>query len=69
MAKNKPLSQGDFLRDAMKRLGMKTIDEFAERLGTPKRTLENWLASPDSSSYRTMPEIAWKFVREILQNV
>ncbi|RQZ31803.1 hypothetical protein DIE14_01770 [Burkholderia sp. Bp9017] len=52
----------------MMRLGMKTIDEFAERLGTPKRTLENWLASPDSSSYRTMPEIAWKFVREILQN-
>jgi hypothetical protein len=45
-----------------------TRDEFAERIGTKKRTLDNWLLLPDSSEYRNMPDMAWKFVQEILAN-
>jgi len=65
--KGKPISQGDFLRGAMTRLDM-SLDAFAARIGTKRRTLENWLASPDSLSYRSMPDMVWKFVREILEN-
>lgn len=62
-----PKPQQEFLRDAMSRLGM-TRDQFAERIGTKKRTLDNWLLSSESAEYRGMPDMAWKFVREILEN-
>lgn len=45
-----------------------TREQFAERIGTKKRTLDNWLLAADSSEYRGMPDMAWKFVREILEN-
>ncbi len=45
-----------------------TREQFAERIGTKKRTLDNWLLSPESSEYRNMPDMAWKFVQEILEN-
>lgn len=60
-----PLSQQDFLRDAMDRLGM-TRDQFCERIATKRKTLDNWLL-PESESARGMPDIAWKFIREILE--
>jgi hypothetical protein len=40
---------------------------FAERSGTKNRTLDNWL-SPELSENRNMPDMAWKFVREVLEN-
>ena len=65
-SKKKPaLSQQEFLRDAMERLGM-TRDQFAERIGTKRKTLDNWLL-PESDSSRGMPDMAWKFIREILE--
>lgn len=60
-------TQQDFLRHAMSELSM-TREQFAERIGTKKRALDNWLLSPDSNECRTMPDMAWKFVREILEN-
>jgi hypothetical protein len=65
--KGMPRTQQEFLRHAMSELGM-TREQFADRIGTKKRALDNWLLSPDSSEYRSMPDMAWKFVREILEN-
>ncbi|WP_338926741.1 transcriptional regulator [Mycetohabitans endofungorum] len=62
-----PQTQQEFLRHAMSELGM-TREQFAERIGTKKRTLDNWLLSPDSNEYRSMPNMAWKFMREILEH-
>lgn len=67
MKKGMPKTQQEFLRHAMSELGM-TREQFAERIGAKKRALDNWLLSPDSSEYRSMPDMAWKFVREILEN-
>ena len=55
------------MRHAMSELGM-TREQFAERVGAKKRAPDNWLLSPDSSEYRSMPDMAWRFVREILEN-
>lgn len=60
-------TQQDFLRDAMQRLGM-TRSEFAERIGTKPRTLDNWLLPSESAEFRGMPDMGWKFVTEILEN-
>jgi len=62
----KPLSQQEFLRDAMHRLGM-TREQFAERIGTAKRRVDNWLVPSESKEFREMDAIVWKFVREILE--
>lgn len=61
------VNQQEFLRDAMRRLDM-TREKFAERLGTKKRRLDNWLVPSESSEFREMDEMVWKFVREILTN-
>jgi hypothetical protein len=61
------VNQQEFLRDAMRRLDM-TREKFAERLGTKKRRLDNWLVPSESSEFREMDEMVWKFVREILKN-
>nr|WP_255779092.1 transcriptional regulator [Mycetohabitans sp. B8] len=45
-----------------------TREQFAQRIGTKKRTLDNWLLSPDSGEYRSMPDMTLKFVREILEH-
>jgi aspartate carbamoyltransferase catalytic subunit len=55
------------LRDAMRRLDM-TRDAFAERIGSRRRTLDTWLLPDDSSEFRAMPEVARRFVQEILLN-
>jgi len=60
-------NQQEFLRDAMRRLNM-TREQFAERIGTAKRRLDNWLVPSESKEFREMDGIVWKFVREILQN-
>ncbi|MCG1042677.1 transcriptional regulator [Mycetohabitans sp. B8] len=62
-----PQTQQAFLRHAMSELGM-TREQFAQRIGTKKRTLDNWLLSPDSGEYRSMPDMTLKFVREILEH-
>lgn len=58
-------TQQDFLRAAMTELGLKRED-FAQRLGCPKRTLDKWLLPSTSKDNRTMDEAMWKFVREVL---
>lgn len=63
----KTVPQQEFLRDAMALLGM-TRDEFAVRIGTSRRRLDNWLLPSDSKGFREMDEMAWKFIREILQH-
>ena len=56
------------LRDAMRRLNM-TRDVFAERIGCRRRTLDSWLLPDESSEYRAMPEVARRYVTEILANL
>ena len=63
--KDQPLSQQEFLRDAMSRLGM-TRKEFAARLNTTERRLDNWLLPFDSGGFREMDSVVWQFVREIV---
>lgn len=63
----KPSPQQDFLRFAMTALDM-TRDQFADRIGTSRRRLDNWLLPSDSKGFREMDEMAWKFIREILSN-
>ncbi|NHZ99116.1 transcriptional regulator [Massilia sp. CCM 8734] len=62
-----PIAQQEFLRDAMNTLNM-TRDEFADRIGTNRRRLDNWLLPSESSGFREMDEMAWKFIREILKS-
>lgn len=62
-----PKTQQEFLRDAMQTLGM-TRPQFAERIGTKARTLDNWLLPSESNEFRSMPDMVWKFVAEILTN-
>jgi len=64
---SKPIPQQDFLRDAMVALDM-TRDQFADRIGTSRRRLDNWLLPSESKGFRKMDEMAWKFTREILSN-
>lgn len=61
------VNQQDFLREAMQQLGM-TRKEFAERIGTTTRRLDNWLLPTESKEFREIDSIVWKYVREILQN-
>ncbi|SIR80323.1 hypothetical protein SAMN05880566_1237 [Janthinobacterium sp. TND4EL3] len=58
------MTQQEFLRDAMHRLDM-TRDEFADRIAVKRKTLDNWILPP-SDSARGMPDMAWKFIQEIL---
>lgn len=57
--------QREFLLEALATLGV-TQETFAASIGTTRRTVENWLASPDSTAYRKMPDMVWLFVDEIL---
>jgi len=67
MTKKKPvaMTQQAFLRHAMDTLGM-TRDQFAERIGASRRRLDTWLLPSDSTGFRELDSMAWKFVREIL---
>lgn len=64
---NKKQTQQEFLLNAMQQLGM-TRKEFCERISVPKKTLDKWLASDDAVDKRAMPEMAWSYIREILEN-
>lgn len=61
------LTQQEFLRQAMTTLGL-TREQFAKRLGTSKRRVDNWLLPTDSKEFRSMDDMVWNFVREILSN-
>lgn len=65
---SRPIPQQEFLRDAMAALDM-TREQFADRIGTSRRRLDNWLLPADSKGFREMDEMAWKFIREILNNI
>lgn len=60
-------TQQEFLREAMATLSL-TREDFADRIGAKKRALDNWLLPRESREFRTMPDMAWKFIREILRN-
>lgn len=63
----KPQTQQEFLRSAMQQLQMNR-PQFADRIGTKARTLDNWLLPSESAEFRGMPDMVWKFVAEILEN-
>lgn len=66
MTESKTLSQQEFLRDAMGRLGM-TRQEFADRLNTKKRRLDTWLLPSASKEFRELDPAIWQFIREIVE--
>jgi aspartate carbamoyltransferase catalytic subunit len=59
------ITQQVLLRDAMRRLDM-TRDAFADRIGSRRRALDTWLLPDHSGEFRAMPEVARRFVQEIL---
>ena len=65
---SKPIPQQEFLRETMATLGM-TRDQFADRIGTSRRRLDNWLLPSESKGFREMDEMAWKFIHEILSTL
>jgi len=58
-------TQQDLLRYAMNVLGY-TRKQLADRIGTTKRALDNWLTLNTSPENRVMPEMARRFILEIL---
>ncbi len=60
------MSQQVFLRDAMRRLNF-TRDALAQRIGVSRRALDSWLLPDESAEMRKMPDIAQRFVLEILK--
>ncbi|MDR5824601.1 aspartate carbamoyltransferase [Caballeronia sp. LZ043] len=62
------LQQQTILRDAMRRLNM-TRDAFAGRIGVTRRALDTWLLPDESPESRAMPEIAARYVAEILSSM
>src|SRR3954469_18897455 len=62
------ITQQVLLRDAMRRLDM-TRDAFADRIGSRRRALDTWLLPDESKEFRAMPEVARRFVQEILANL
>ncbi len=63
-----PMSQQVFLRDAMRRLNF-TRDALAQRIGVSRRALDSWLLPDESPEMRKMPDIAQRFMLEILKGV
>jgi hypothetical protein len=61
------MTQTEFLQSAIAHLEM-TRDDFAARLGCPRRTLDKWFLPETSNDHRTMPEVVWTLVREVLAN-
>ncbi|WP_075255771.1 aspartate carbamoyltransferase [Herbaspirillum camelliae] len=59
------MPQQVFLRDAMRILNM-TRESFSQRIGCTKRALDTWLLPDESSEFRAMPEMARRFISEIL---
>ena len=43
-----------------------TRDVFADRIGSRRRALDSWLLPDESNEFRAMPEVARRFVQEIL---
>lgn len=59
------MSQQEFLRDAMRQLDM-TRPQFAERIGTKARTLDNWLLPSRSNEFRAMPDMVGSLFEKYL---
>lgn len=62
------MSQQVFLRDAMRRLNF-TREAMAQRIGVSRRALDSWLLPDDSAEMRKMPDIALRFVLEIMKGL
>lgn len=61
------MTQQEFLKDAMARLGL-SKRELAARLGTTENRMEAFLAPADASSYCDLDESVWRLVREIVSS-
>lgn len=59
------LPQQVFLRDAMRILNL-TRESLSQRIGCTKRALDTWLLPEESGEFRAMPEMARRFISEIL---
>lgn len=61
-----PPRQQDFLRYAMKMLKM-TRKQLANRISATERSIDNWLQPSESKEFRPMPDMAWRFIGEIVE--
>ena len=63
------LPQRDLIRYAMERLDLPTRQQFADRFGLSKRTLDNWLIPDDASKeFRKMPTVVSMFICYVLKH-
>lgn len=60
-------TQQEFLLDAMTHLAMDE-NAFAERIGTTRKVLDSWLLQSNDKKFVAMPDVAWKFIGEILEH-
>lgn len=58
-------TQLQFLQEAKAMLSM-TWDELAEQSGIAPRALKNYRMPAESSNHRAMPSLAWRSVRQLL---
>ena len=58
-------TQQEFIRHAMEVLCM-TREQFATRLGCASRTLDKWLLPSTSNDFRSMSDLVWNHIREVL---
>lgn len=61
------MTQNRFLQEAMTELSM-TREQFAQKLGCSRRTLDKWLLPEDSTDHRKMPDTVRNFITEIFEH-
>ena len=66
--KKTKITQQEFLRKAMRELGM-TRQEFADRIECTKRRLDSWLLPTESEQCRTLDPSIKQFIKEILKDI
>lgn len=59
-------TQQEFLQEAKATLGL-TWDDLAEQSGIAPRALKNYRMPADSQNHRSMPSLAWRSVRQLLE--
>lgn len=64
---NNVIAQQQFLRNSCVTIRC-TQKGLAQRMDVPWSTFEKWLAPTESKSFREMPQMAWSFVKLIIEH-
>ncbi len=61
------MGQRAFLLHAMQHLRM-DHEQFCKRISIPRKTLDKWLAPIGTAESRVMPDMAWSYIQDLLNN-